>query len=191
MIIYLVRHARPHEVEGICYGRQEVTVAVSENEQAARAAGRQIPSNVLKSAPIFSSPLERCTMLAREIAGGRAVTVSPALLELDFGAWQGHSWDAIPRGELDSWADDLWRYAPGQGESAEAAALRWRAWADPQRHNSGAVIAVTHAGLIRVAHAAESSDPTLLTMDVRYGSVYPIDLQTRRSTSAALKQALP
>jgi len=174
MLIYLVRHARPQAVDGICYGRRNVPVRASETDRAARSLRWQIPEDALRIAPVYSSPLERCVVLARQIAGGRSVAVTPALLELDFGSWQGRSWNDIPREELDAWAANLWRYAPGSGESAEAAAQRWRSWVESLLgHSLDAVIAVTHAGLIRVAHAVQSaSDPTLLAMDVAYGSVH-------------------
>jgi len=173
MLIYLVRHARPDGVEGICYGRHDVPVLPSATDSAARSLRSQIPEDVLSTAPVYSSPLTRCTVLAREIAGRRPVAVTPALRELDFGSWQGRSWNDIPGDELDAWAANLWHYAPGGGESARAAAQRWRSWVDSLLGQSlHSVVAVTHAGLIRVAHAVESaSDPTLLTMDVPYGSV--------------------
>jgi alpha-ribazole phosphatase len=174
MLIYLVRHGRPQGVEGICYGRGNVSVRAGETERAAQSIRAQIPDDVLRAAPVYSSPLERCAALAREIAGGRPVAVTPALLELDFGSWQGRSWSDIPRGELDAWAADLWHYAPGSGESAAAAARRWRTWVDSLLDQSlDVAIAVTHAGLIRVAHAVESaSDPTMLAMDVAYASAH-------------------
>ena len=191
MIIYLIRHARPHQVEGICYGRLDVTVEASETERAARAVRLQIPQGIIESAPVYSSPLERCAMLAREIAAGRSVTLTPALLELDFGTWQGRSWGDIPREELDAWAADLWRYAPGKGESPEAAAGRWRTWVDSlHRQGVEATIAVTHAGLIRIARAVESfPDPTPLTMEIGYGSVHPIVAHTSRVSATVLGQA--
>jgi hypothetical protein len=55
-----------------------------------------------------------------------------------------------------------------------------------------AVIAVTHAGLIRVAHAVESSsDPILLTMQIGYGSVHRIDACSARAAAPALERAQP
>jgi alpha-ribazole phosphatase len=183
MVIYLIRHARPRGVEGICYGRRDVAVDASETERAAQKLRQQLPEQILRNAPLYSSPLERCAILARQLGGSRSITLTPALLELDFGAWQGRSWDGIPREELDAWAADLWRYAPGQGESAAAAADRWRSWVDSlARQSSDAVIAVTHAGLIRVAHA-------VLTMDVGYGSVYPIQIRVTGAPAAALEAA--
>ena len=174
MLIYLVRHARPDGVEGLCYGRRDVPVRARETDRAARSLRAQIPEDVLSSASIYSSPLARCALLARAIAGGRSVVMTPSLLELDFGSWQGRSWDEIPRDELDAWAADIWRYAPGGGETAQAAAQRWRSWVDSLiGQSSDTVMAVTHAGLIRIAHAVESaSDPSVLTMDVAHGSAY-------------------
>jgi alpha-ribazole phosphatase len=193
MLIYLVRHGRPFGVEGICYGRRDVRVRARETDRVARSLRSKVPEEVLRAAPIYSSPLQRCAVLARQIAGGRPVAVTPALLELDFGSWQGRDWSDIPRAELDAWAADLWHYAPGGGESARAAAQRWRAWVGSLLEPSlDAVIAVTHAGLIRIAHAVRSaSDPALLSMDVAYGSVHPLParasaaLGTRRSGVAA------
>jgi alpha-ribazole phosphatase len=73
-------------------------------------------------------------------------------MEMDFGSWEGLDWDAVPRAELDAWALDVWHYRPGGRESASMVALRWRRWSTALRRSGieGAV-AVTHAGLIRVA----------------------------------------
>jgi alpha-ribazole phosphatase len=174
VIFYLIRHPRPDAADGICYGRRDVHVPASETGRAARALRTSIPDTVLDCAPIYTSPLRRCSALAYVMAGGRAVIETPALLELDFGSWQGRPWSDIPRAELDFWAQDLWDYAPGNGESAREAAGRWRGWVSSLRGQPlEAVVAVTHAGLIRVAHAAGAdSDTTLLSMQVPYGSAH-------------------
>jgi alpha-ribazole phosphatase len=183
MRIHLVRHARPQGVEGICYGRQDVAVSAVETAAAARVLRRLIAPRALAGAALYSSPLSRCSDLAEAVAAGRPVICTPALLELDFGTWQGRRWELIPKQELDAWAADLWRYAPGRGESIEAAASRWNRWVDflvGQRANT--VVAFTHAGLIRVAHAVESSHrSSLLSLTVEYGSVHTF---YRRTTSA-------
>jgi alpha-ribazole phosphatase len=101
------------------------------------------------------------------------VTVTPELLELDFGCWQGSAWNDVPQAELDAWAQDPWRYPPGGGESARMASLRFQAWANRlQEDGSSAVLAVTHAGLIRVALSIGSSDPSGLSLSIPYGSVH-------------------
>jgi alpha-ribazole phosphatase len=174
MYIYLVRHARPQGVEGICYGRLDVPVSAAKTEAAARALRRLVAPLALSNAALYSSPLSRCFDLAQSLAAGRPVVRTSALLELDFGTWEGRRWETIPKRELDAWVADLWSYAPGQGESIEAAASRWNGWVKAlftQRIDT--VIAVTHAGLIRVAHAVEfNCRSSLLSLTVEHGSVH-------------------
>jgi alpha-ribazole phosphatase len=91
-------------------------------------------------------------MLARELAAPRNPKIADELLELNFGAWEGQPWKAIPRDQLDAWAGDVWRYRPGGAESAAMLAERWTRWSrELQDSVAEAAIAVTHAGVIRVA----------------------------------------
>jgi alpha-ribazole phosphatase len=192
MVIYLIRHARPDDHDGICYGRRDIPVSAVATQRALGSLRRGIPADVLRHAPIFSSPLQRCAALARAIAAGRPVTLMPALLELDFGSWEGRRWEDIARRELDCWAADLWRYAPGKGESVARAARRWECWVKELANSAGpAVIAVSHAGLIRVAHAvASSGDLSCLSMQVDFGAVYPLDVAALHADAHARESAL-
>lgn len=175
MLIYLIRHARPQGAEGRCYGRSEVSVTDEETTRVAQSLRTALPAAILAAAPIHSSPLSRCASLARELAPARAPVISPELLELDFGSWEGSAWDAVPRVELDAWAGDPWGYAPGGGESAQCAWLRFRAWSGRLKDGGAhAVVAVTHAGLIRLALAAGSADPSGLALSIPYGSVHQV-----------------
>jgi alpha-ribazole phosphatase len=158
MHIYLVRHPPPLDVDGICYGRLDV--AVDENDIAATAESivDRIPRRTLASARIYCSPASRCMGLARHIASPREPTAVEDLNEMSFGHWQGIRWDAIAALELDAWAKDLWGYRPGGGESAAMVATRWERWLRQVRRDSGNVVAVTHAGVIRVALARSGRD---------------------------------
>jgi alpha-ribazole phosphatase len=85
----------------------------------------------------------------------------------------------VPRDELDAWARDVWRYRPGGGESAAMVAARWQRWVRELRlsgDDSG--IAVTHAGVIRVALGAEGALGTaaFFQAPVEFGSVHRVDL---------------
>ena len=42
--------------------------------------------------------------------------MDPRLAEIDFGRWEGRSWDHIPRDDIDPWAAGTEDHAPG-GES--------------------------------------------------------------------------
>lgn len=180
MRIYLVRHARPDGVQGLCYGRSDVGANDDETRHAAQDLRMSLPSDVLERAPIHTSPLSRCSALARELVPSRAAVIAPELLELDFGSWEGIPWDDVPRAQIDSWAQDPWGYAPGGGESAQSAVLRFQAWANRLwDEGNAAVIAVTHAGLIRLALSVGSVDPIGLSLSIPYGSVHLLALERR------------
>jgi len=101
---------------------------------------------------------------------------------MDFGSWEGQPWDAVPREELDAWAGDVWHYKAGGAESAAMVAARYRLWVEAvQTTRMNVVVAVTHAGVIRVAlacsgrsYAAEWS-----TAAVEFGGVYGIGVPER------------
>jgi broad specificity phosphatase PhoE len=83
----------------------------------------------------------------------------------------------VPRPELDAWAQDVWTYRAGGGESAAMVAERWRRWAaNVAAENDGApVIAVTHAGLIRAALAGANGFGSELSLEVPFGSVHCVE----------------
>ena len=83
----------------------------------------------------------------------------PRLAEIDFGAWEGRPWDAIPRADqIDAWAADVGGYAPPGGESPRPVAgarARIPSTALPDRDT----VVVTHAGVIRSLLAADQGLP--------------------------------
>jgi alpha-ribazole phosphatase len=192
MLIYLVRHGRPQGAEGLCYGRRDVLVNVEETSRVARGLRARLPRDVLEAAPIHSSPLARCSALARELTLTRAAVLCEQLLELDFGSWEGSAWNDVPRAELDAWARDPWAYAPGGGESAASASLRFQAWANRlEGEGNATVVAVTHAGLIRVALSAGSADPCGLSLSIPYGSVHSLLIGRSHAASRRVRRAPP
>jgi alpha-ribazole phosphatase len=185
MHIYLVRHPPPSGTDGLCYGRLEVAVTPQAIEAAADAVSAQIPGETLEDARVYCSPSSRCVELARRIASPREPTPAEDLMELNFGRWQGLAWDAVPREEIDAWAKDVWRYRPGGGESADMVADRWQRWLSQlPRNDGGSVVAVTHAGVIRVAlaRAAQLDGDAALTAPVPFGSVHRLNLPPHRRT---------
>jgi alpha-ribazole phosphatase len=187
MLVYLIRHPQPIGAQGRCYGRKDLAVERVALAAAAAAIRTQIPPAVLRAATFFSSPLSRCLELARDLAHPGEPIVCDDLVELDFGAWEGKSWEAVPRDELNAWAADVWGYRPGGGESAAMAADRWRRWSQALRHRpADAVLAVTHAGLIRVALACagELSGPAFAGRHIPFGSIHPIVIEERAAAAA-------
>ncbi len=155
MALILLRHTRPAGAEGLCYGRSDLRLAPCFQTRAAQLE-RELPT----FSRVLSSPLSRCLRLARALAAARDVglAVDARLIEMDFGAWEGIPWDAIPRAELDAWADDLESANPHGGERVADLAVRARtALREAAQHKdtggTGPALVVTHAGVIKSALA--------------------------------------
>jgi alpha-ribazole phosphatase len=179
MQIYLIRHPPAIDVDGLCYGRMDVKVKREAVIAAAESLSGRLSGQTLADAPIYCSPSSRCLELARHLASPRQPTPAEDLVEMDFGRWQGLRWEAIAQHEIDAWAKDVWSYRAGGGESAEMVAMRFERWLQQvrQRH-SGDVVAVTHAGVIRVALARSGgfTRPRALEAHIPFGSIHRLDL---------------
>ena len=102
---------------------------------------------------IHHSPLQRCEQLAHELKALEPDFIAnpdTRLQEMDFGSWEGESWDAIGEAAINAWAQDLAAHTPGGGESLMQmlhrvnAALQ-QARLAPQQHQ----VWITHAGVAR------------------------------------------
>jgi alpha-ribazole phosphatase len=178
MNVHLIRHPRPCDVTGLCYGRRDVPIDAAALARAVDSVRQQL-GHSLPAGPVFSSPSTRCLLLARALSAPRLPVLVDDLMEMDFGTWEGLDWDAVPRGELDAWALDVWGYRPGGKESAAMMGERWRRWSTGlQRSGVSDAVAVTHAGLIRVAllSAGSLSAATFARAVIDYGSVHRIAL---------------
>jgi len=181
MRLYLVRHPRPEQIDGICYGRLDVTVASVEMRRAVESIGNVVPDTVFRSASLYSSPAQRCILLARQLANDSELTISNDLAEIDFGRWEGRSWDAVPREEIDAWAAGLWDYRPGGGESARMVLTRWQRFCDGLRSiKHETVVAVTHAGIIRLAYTdMKRVEPeNMWRLPIEFGSVHQFEIRS-------------
>jgi probable phosphoglycerate mutase len=97
------------------------------------------------------SPLRRAIETARRLTATTPV-VEPRLIELDYGAWEGLSYDQVDRlTGAASWPD-----RPPGGESPAEVLARVRAWLDDlaAAPEPRAWVAVTHGGVIRALLAA-------------------------------------
>ena len=179
MQIYLVRHPQPIDADGLCYGRLDVAVTPQAIAAAVESVRAQISGPTLAGACIYCSPSSRCLELARHLASPREPSQAEDLMEMNFGRWQGFAWDAVPREQIDAWVKDVWGYRPGGGESAEMVAGRWQGWLRQLRRiDGGSVVAVTHAGVIRVALACSGrlDGASALEASVPFGSVHRLDV---------------
>src|SRR6185437_4238449 len=111
------RHPAPLIEPGICYGRLDLPLHPDADiERMAR------DPLLAGSAHVWTSPSRRCREVAERIAEIWSVplTADPRLMELDFGGWEGKSWDDVAHTDLDRWAADPAGFrAPGGESGAE------------------------------------------------------------------------
>lgn len=154
--LWLVRHAAPLVAPGTCYGALDLPA----DPAATRAAAERLAAVLPAEARVFHSPLRRCAQLALNLQALRAdlaSTPDPRLREMDFGRWEGQSWDAIARSAIDAWTTAFASYRPGEGErladvlARVAAALQDHRGAGrpPSASTPEDVVWITHAGVTR------------------------------------------
>lgn len=144
MQLFLIRHPAPLVEPGTCYGRSDLALL----EDASGAADRirpQLPAGL----PLFTSPLQRCRLLAEALHP--APRGDDRLLEMHFGDWEMKPWSLIQRDALDGWAADPLGYSPPGGESVGELQRRVHDFVDDLDAQGipGAAL-VTHAGVIKV-----------------------------------------
>jgi alpha-ribazole phosphatase len=149
MRLYLVRHPRPEVPAGHCYGRSDLPASEPDIVRVLGSLGeRGLPGAM----PVYASPLARSALLARRLVPAPSFDVR--LAEMDFGAWELRSWDAIARSEIDAWSADLLYYRPGGGESVMDVARRVAAFdADIRRAGHTDALVICHAGTMRLLHS--------------------------------------
>jgi alpha-ribazole phosphatase len=162
MRIYLVRHPQPLVASDICYGSTDVAVAPQEHAQVLKALLTILPKRVR----LFSSPLRRCAELAVSMVdalGNVSLGVDARLAEMHFGDWELRAWNAIPRSEIDAWANDPVAYRPGGGENVMQMAQRVLAFRDDLLSLQQDCIVICHAGTIRLLLACQHGESLLET----------------------------
>lgn len=147
MALTLVRHTAPEVVKGTCYGRTDLPLAASFEEEL-----KHVLASVPDARQIVTSPLRRCRSLASRLSLHLNSQLHPAehWIEMDFGSWEGLPWAEIPRTDLDAWAADFHGYAGHGGESVAMLEARVRAALAATPPDS---IVVTHSGCIRAVCA--------------------------------------
>ena len=109
---------------------------------------------------VYTSPLRRAAETAEIVAArhGLPVTAVEALREVDVGSWQGFTWADLERRDPEHFRRWLLEQEQGweDGETYEEMGRRVvpALLALAARHDSAAILAVTHGGPIRAAIAA-------------------------------------
>lgn len=147
--VALLRHPPVLTRPNHCYGRTDLPLLDGwETTLPALAATLATAQRVT----VWTSPLSRCLLPARALAGllDVPVRVDPRLIELDFGAWDGLDWDDVPRASLDRWAADPLGFAAPGGESGAMLIRRIEAVCADIRAEARDCLIVSHGGPLRL-----------------------------------------
>ena len=145
----LLRHGHtPWNRAGRIQGRTDVDL---DTDARAELSEFRLPSP-WDQADLWSSPLMRAAETAK-LVSGRAPKTDPALIEMNWGDWEGKQ-GTILRADPASGFRDIeewgWDYTPPNGESPAALRHRLIPWAEGLTKDA---VAVCHIGVMRVLMA--------------------------------------
>lgn len=175
----MIRHPRL-AVSGqhYCYGQLNLGLAPGALLDCQRNLQHRLEQ--FGPAQAFSSPLQRCSLLAD------ALRLQPSydyrLMERHFGHWQGRAWADFQPQEFDPWLHDTWGFAPPGGENALQLAERVLDFLSvlPQKKT----ILVTHAGIIRLLQSWTTQQALVDTQACDYGEALIFDWSMSQARQA-------
>ena len=184
MEVYLINHTHVENPQ-LCYGQSDIPVAITFESEVAMLQ-RILPDGVHA---IYTSPLTRCTLLAKNLFPGQDMIVSDKIKELNFGDWELQDWDEINHNVLDEWLIDFVNIAPPNGETYNQLNTRVKSFIQnllQQPHERVAI--VTHPGVIRcfMAHLLHFSLKQALKIPTDHASITGMKLYTESAYDTLL-----
>ncbi|QZT37982.1 alpha-ribazole phosphatase family protein [Halosquirtibacter xylanolyticus] len=196
MKITLVRHTPPEVKEGVCYGQTDLHVDDTfKNHLDAIQEVITLDDDTV----CFTSPLVRCKLLCKALAGGeRAIEEDKRLMELNFGSWENKKWSSLPVDQMQEWGKDYLNSRVHGGESMIDLNDRVKAfWTDLIESNYSEdedeeknILIVTHAGVIRsILHILlEMPLKKAFSILVNYGGVVQIEMLDKENAQIEFKR---
>ena len=175
MEIILVRHTTPNIEKGICYGQSDLELADTYTKEII-AVLQQLPNN-LQDYECYSSPLQRCKLLAQKISN--TVIFDDRLKELNFGDWELKNWNDIDRIPLDKWMNNFVTEPTLNGESYIELHQRTTDFiTEVYQQKKQKIILVTHAGVIRSIYSYIHKKDLVNSFDLKlkYGEILTLTL---------------
>lgn len=178
MELILIRHTNVNIEKGICYGLTDVDVANTFKEEATCVSNKIKHIHIDK---IWHSPAKRCTKLAQNLFETNYITSDARLLELNFGDWEGKTWDDIfAQSEGKSWMNNFVETKCPNGESFQDQMKRVQSFYEEmiQPTHIEKVAIVTHAGTIRAFLCLLQQIDPLKAFDqqISYGDIIKINI---------------
>lgn len=180
MNIYLLRHTKPNIPKGICYGQTNVNTAETFESEKKKIIEQIENINFDK---IYSSPLRRCSKLAKTLAKKpKDIIFDKRLMELNFGIWENKKWDEIEKTEeAKLWFDDYLNIACPGGESYVDLIERIQNFINDLSKNYSYknILIVTHGGVIKAFYSIYKDIHPLRALDlvIEHGQIMKIETQ--------------
>lgn len=178
MEVYLVRHTETVCEKGICYGQSDVEIRTPYD-----VVFETILSQLPKEAILYSSPLQRCIVLAKHIQENiqiETIIEDSRLMEMNFGDWELKSWDDIPQEILNPWMTDFVNVRVPNGESFVDLNERVLDFLENEisKDIEKPLIIVAHAGVIRSILCKINNLPLqeAFTSKLDFGAVVKMEL---------------
>jgi len=158
MIVAFLRHgSTAWNEEGRMQGRHDIPLS---KRGRAEVRAWRLPADVggpaAESVQWYSSPLRRAVETAEILCGATPLT-EPALIEMDWGDWEGFGLDELRRRFGDAFARNEAAgldFRPPGGESPRDVRDRVVRWLGEIAARGRPVVAVTHKGVLRAVLAA-------------------------------------
>ena len=180
MKLFLIRHTKVDLAKGICYGQSDIKLADNFEEEASKIKER---NRSHQFSAIYSSPLQRCALLAQTLGeNDKNIIYDDRLKELNFGKWEGKSWNAIQdTTEAKHWFNDYINTPCPNGESYRDLLERVSSFINElkQLPNDETICIITHGGVILAFLSTINDISPLKTFEIKidYGQVIQIYLQ--------------
>jgi len=191
VIVAFLRHgSTAWNEEGRMQGRRDIPL--SERGRAAVRAWRlpvAFAGPATASAKWLSSPLSRAVETAEILSGG-VPQCEPALIEMDWGQWEGFGLDELRRRFGDEFARNEAAgldFRPPGGESPRDVRDRVVRWLGEIAARPEPVVAVTHKGVLRAVLAAATGWDMTCKPPIRLqsGALHRFDVDTAGRISVA------
>jgi alpha-ribazole phosphatase len=176
--LWLIRHPEPAAAaEGRCYGSLDIGLSTNGARQAHAIAAALADE---RFSAIYTSPRRRCTETARILRGACPCPVQEvdALREMDFGSFEGRSYD-----EIAALYPDLYRqwmlhptqvqFPGGENFSQMSTRVLEATGRLVERHQGESIAFLTHGGVIRIILADVLGMPSknIFRIGQRYGAL--------------------
>lgn len=189
--ILLIRHCESLHAGKRYIGSTDTPLTPAGKEQARRLAARLKHGSIDR---VLTSPFRRTLDTAGSVVEGRGLSVEadPDLGEIDFGQWEGLTFEEIERKDPDrvaEWARGGMEFRFPGGESLFEFGKRVRrAGKRLAKQSKETVVVVTHGGVIRfmLCHFLGLPSRSHFMFDIKPGSITRLDLYTDHAVLSGL-----